>query len=318
MLDTRPTLLRHMEEYKEWCRVRGEVQDQATTVVTPLYHYTNQAAFCGIVGNEEFWFTDINHLNDPSEFRHGCDIAIEALTAHPLRAHKIINFLCDPLADTIRTRFNEIFSMHVASFSALDDNLSQWRAYGDSGRGVAIEFAPAFFGRGPESNIVPDGSLVHPTIVTPMAYDDAMTRAQLQQEIDRAFTTVKELAPVFAMSAPDVGLAFVREFVSLLSLQIMMEACSAKHPGYVAEAEVRLVIHAQRKNLERFVEIRQRNGQPIRFVRQKLRIRDHVTKVLLGPLADAEMEAKVRAVLSDAGLQASQILHRSKLPMRAY
>jgi hypothetical protein len=317
MLDTRPTLHRHMEAYKEWCRVRGELQDQATTVVAPLYHYTNQASFCGIVGNQEFWFTDINHLNDPSEFRHGCDIALEVLAAHPLQADKTVNVLCKPLADTIKTGFNEIFSMHVVSFSALHDDLSQWRAYGDGGRGVAIEFAPKFFGRDPEIDISLDGSPVHPMIVTQMEYNDAVTRRHLQEEIDRALGTFKELAPVFRLSAPEVGLAFVKDFASLLSLQIMMEACSAKHPGYAAEAEVRFMIHAQRKNLERFVETRQRNGEAIRFVRQKLRIRDHVTKVLLGPLADTETEAKVRAALTDAGLQPSQILHRSKLPMRA-
>jgi len=40
------------------------------TPSAPLYHYTTQSGFMGIVSNKEIWATHTQYLNDSKEFLH--------------------------------------------------------------------------------------------------------------------------------------------------------------------------------------------------------------------------------------------------------
>jgi hypothetical protein len=316
MLDTSSILARRIEEFASWCHERGAQQDKATTVTTPLYHYTDLGALKGIICNQEFWFTDILHLNDPSEFVHGTEMALRMVREHPLRSDRGVDFLCKPLEDTIRRRFNEIFAIHIASFSGLNDNLSQWREYGAHGKGVAIALAPAFFARGAGNEIGPDGKPCHPMIVTPMIYDEAVVQGRLRETLDKAFETVRAMMPVFMLTPAEKGVEYMREFASRLSLEILLEALAAKHPTYRAEAEVRLTIASRRSVLAPSIETRVREGQTIPFVRQKLHVRKDISSVILGPLADAATARAARELLAACDLDADRLIRRSKVPMR--
>jgi hypothetical protein len=44
-----------------------------------IYHYTNNIGLKGILETGRLWLTDIFQLNDPSELKHGFDIALAAL-----------------------------------------------------------------------------------------------------------------------------------------------------------------------------------------------------------------------------------------------
>ena len=44
-----------------------------------IYHYTNDIGLKGILETGRLWLTDIFQLNDPSELKHGFDIALAAL-----------------------------------------------------------------------------------------------------------------------------------------------------------------------------------------------------------------------------------------------
>jgi len=316
VLDTSSILARRMEDFASWCHERGVQEDKATAVTRPLYHYTDLGALRGIVGNQEFWFTDILHLNDPSEFRHGADLALSMIRQHPLRSDRGVNFLCEPLEDTIRQRFNEIFAIHVASFSGLHDDLSQWREYGARGKGIAVELAPAFFARGAGNEVGPNGKPSHPMIVTPMIYDEDVVKARLREILDKAFETVRAMMPVLTLTPAEKGVAFMREFASRLSLEIFLEALSAKHGAYRAEAEVRLTIASRRSVLAPAIETRTREGRTIPFVRQSLSVRKDISGVILGPLTDAETEKAIEELLATCELDPARLVRRSKVPMR--
>ncbi len=101
-----------------------------------IYHYCSQTAFFHIIKNHTMFLTHCRFLNDYNEFgwfrklllayldeRHYSDDAVSLLT---------------PLVDLLTEQSQ---NQYLCSFSENDSILSQWRTYGDDGRGFAIGFS---------------------------------------------------------------------------------------------------------------------------------------------------------------------------------
>ncbi len=100
-----------------------------------VYHYCSTEGLFGILDSRSLWATDLFCLNDTSEFSYAIDLAKHCVPVNCyLRPH-----LKSPasLIESFRTAHT-----HVACFSADDDLLSQWRAYGSSGHGFALGLRP--------------------------------------------------------------------------------------------------------------------------------------------------------------------------------
>jgi hypothetical protein len=100
-----------------------------------LYHYTSLKGFISIVESQSLFCTNINFLNDSKEFKYGVEIIRESIRV--IRNNKNANLL-DDLDSSINDLYN--FEKYVTCFSKEGDSLSQWRAYGDNGNGIAIGF----------------------------------------------------------------------------------------------------------------------------------------------------------------------------------
>ncbi|MHB1856482.1 MAG: DUF2971 domain-containing protein, partial [Acidobacteriaceae bacterium] len=106
-----------------------------------LYHYTNDIGLRGILDSGKLWFTSVAFLNDPSELRHGVSLAMDLLDNETAQ-------LCDAqrqFAQGFRSLMPEVVQRikklaFVCSFSQCGDDLGQWRAYADDGRGYALGF----------------------------------------------------------------------------------------------------------------------------------------------------------------------------------
>ncbi len=103
-----------------------------------LYHYTTVDGLVGILGSKVLWATSIRHLNDSSEFRYTVALARYETLQMPWGASGSYAAFLEPFHDTLAGM--EDGTVYVASFSAVPDLLSQWRAYGQPGLGVAIGF----------------------------------------------------------------------------------------------------------------------------------------------------------------------------------
>jgi len=108
---------------------------------TTLYHYTTAAGIYGIVTDKALRATQLQYLNDSSEFMHGLAIARETCRYFLREAHPEdrIAFLKDLLQsldswDTGARTF-------VFSFTEEGDSLAQWRAYCSQG-GHSLGFDP--------------------------------------------------------------------------------------------------------------------------------------------------------------------------------
>lgn len=110
-----------------------------------IYHYCSAETLCAILESRNIRFTDINMLNDETETRWGYSAFEEAATRLikridiPDSIPEITIDFCDSV-DEILSRSQLILHPFVSCFSLDGDNLGQWRAYADDGRGFAIGF----------------------------------------------------------------------------------------------------------------------------------------------------------------------------------
>jgi hypothetical protein len=107
-----------------------------------LYHYTSLESACKILETNKLRASRVYLLNDASEVEYGADIVSECLDSgseipEALRMlfRRGPNGEASEFIRTIRR-----FRFHVFCLSRNPDSLSQWRAYGKSGGGVAIGF----------------------------------------------------------------------------------------------------------------------------------------------------------------------------------
>jgi hypothetical protein len=95
-----------------------------------VYHYTTAGGFAGILEQKAIRATNFSFLNDPTEVKYGKNV-VESEIATLSRG--VSPFFQKFLGDLSRhPTIKTPAEVYVTSFSALDDDLSQWRAYGTS------------------------------------------------------------------------------------------------------------------------------------------------------------------------------------------
>lgn len=104
-----------------------------------IYHYTTQQGILGIVSLQELWATQVHFLNDKNEvfltfklLERELKKQIGQAQSNPVKS----------MLKNIRRHLTCIDQGHIciASFCEEKDLLSQWRGYGNQGKGYAIGF----------------------------------------------------------------------------------------------------------------------------------------------------------------------------------
>lgn len=116
-----------------------------------LYHYCSMEVFLSIIQNKSIWLSDANKTNDPSElnyiFNFFTSTIDECLEKYTDKYTNLIVQKVKAIANT--TVYNLVYEKapiarykknFICCFSEAKDLLSQWRAYGNDGNGVAIGF----------------------------------------------------------------------------------------------------------------------------------------------------------------------------------
>ena len=101
-----------------------------------IYHYSSLQSFLSIIQSQTLFCTNLNYLNDKKEYKFGVEQVLEVVD-------KLIkeNFACNIL-NNFDNEIEEFYKSerYVTCFSRNGDLLSQWRAYANQGKGVAIGF----------------------------------------------------------------------------------------------------------------------------------------------------------------------------------
>jgi len=111
-----------------------------------LYHYSSIDGLCGILKTKSIWASDIQFLNDKSEFKHGVSLISKDLRqisekrAKQKNDDQILGFLKASREFMDQRRALKNFQIFVASFSTKSDLLSQWRGYCPENLGFSLGF----------------------------------------------------------------------------------------------------------------------------------------------------------------------------------
>lgn len=101
-----------------------------------IYHYTSLQGLKSIIETQKIYCTNINFLNDKKEYKYGVDL-IRCIIEN-LKDEDSNILILKMVEENIDLNFNS--ERYVTCFSMNEDLLSQWRAYANHGKGVAIGF----------------------------------------------------------------------------------------------------------------------------------------------------------------------------------
>lgn len=135
-----------LDKFRTWVANYLKGEEGESQINAPLYHYTDGRGLKGILESGRIWFTDYRHLNDPSEVLQGMEFARDVARHLRASADPRARLFLDCFIDMFRhENIETTLQFYIASFSREHDDLGQWRAYADNGRGFAIGFAPHLF-----------------------------------------------------------------------------------------------------------------------------------------------------------------------------
>lgn len=210
-----------------------------------IYHYTSIAGLHGIINSRSVWASDCRFLNDQKELIQAIKMFLNKFDED---SKKILS----------HALFGPGFSLShcVFSLSRSPRVLSQWRSYGDDGRGAAIGFVRKYLkGLGKTSN----------HLLVDCIYDDH--EGFLDSVIERCREDIEALRMMYfdANKAINSFFSLIDDKPKPLS-NLYGELLKVKNPAFKEEQEVRLVISVPRKQ----VQTRVANGLIVPFVEHRI------------------------------------------------
>ncbi len=184
-----------------------------------LYHYTDFAAFDGIIRCAELRLNNILNMNDASEMRlfmNGiCTAVIERLAqeGEDDKVRSAESFFHKELASEFH------YSSYAACFSRYRDDAAQWERYGHFGQGVCI----AFHERLMQKMVAGIASLRE------VYYQEDMREHRLVTDFYQAIKNAKK----FSNHLPQL---------QALMNEAWVQSAAFKHPSFASEREFRLVV----------------------------------------------------------------------------
>jgi hypothetical protein len=214
-----------------------------TPIPRKLWHYTSLQGFQGIVSSKAIFATDFRFLNDREEVTHAFEIAKKIVSETPefepdrfpvrFILKQGINFA---LNGPLQLSQLQVF---VASFTAMEDQLSQWRgySYGTSGASLALDLADQL------NDIRSDSTL---SSFAPCIYDsdqkNILIRYALHHLRDEfAIAWGKHISELRFFTNEEISETF-REAASKMFIDLFRIAALVKNPSFAEEQEWRLVI----------------------------------------------------------------------------
>lgn len=201
-----------------------------------IYHYTNDVGLRGILETGQLWLSDIFNLNDPSELSHGFSHAVNILNGKADKGPPESQLFAKDFSAFHSGGMQQTAHYFVCSFSSDGDDLGQWRAYADNGRGYAL----GFDAKALEEIFTKENGVPIPNNNTfPVTYKDAVLTDIHRQMIDSMFDLIS-LPRGKNMESASVN-AYMKELSVYLSVHALHAALFFKHEAYRNESEYRFL-----------------------------------------------------------------------------
>lgn len=184
-----------------------------------LYHYTDFAAFDGIIRCAELRLNNILNMNDASEMRlfmNGISKAVIEklnLVGETEKLHETEAFFQRELEEEFH------YSAYAACFSKYRDDAAQWERYGHLGQGVCIAFHE---------------DLMQKMVGGAVSFIKVYYQKDMREHylVDEFFQLIRE-TPNFSDILPQMH--------NLMNIA-WVQSAAFKHPSFASEKEFRLVI----------------------------------------------------------------------------
>ncbi len=184
-----------------------------------LYHYTDFAAFDGIIRCAELRLNNILNMNDAAEMRlfmNGiCKAVIEKLSldGEHEKLRKTETFFQKEMAEEFH------YSAYAACFSKYRDDAAQWERYGHLGQGVCIAFHEDLMQK----------MIGGAVSLQEVYYQEDMHEHRLVDEFYQVIKNSKK----FSENMPKL-----QELMN----EAWVQSAAFKHPSFTSEREFRLVV----------------------------------------------------------------------------
>lgn len=280
-----------------------------------IYQYTTDTGLKGILDAGQLWLSDIFYLNDPSELSNGVSYAAKILNDKAETGPPETQVFAKHFGDFLQRGLPSTAHYFVCCFSADGDDLGQWRAYADNGRGYAIGFDAKTL---EDAFCKEDGVPVPTNSAFHITYDNAALSALHRQLVDNMFALIS--MPRGKNLSSSVIAAYMRELSVSLSVQVLRAALFFKHDAYRNEQEYRFMeLHAGGSVPAPSVKRRYRSHELVRYREFDWRRlgAGALKRIVVGPAAD---QAKASRFATDC-LSAFHVgdveIAASRIPYRA-
>jgi hypothetical protein len=278
-----------------------------------LYHYTNDVGLRGILETGNLWLTDILSLNDPSELSHGLAQAVAVLRSKAANGPQEIKLFAADFEDMITLgKVQRSGDYFICCFSAVGDDLGQWRAYADNGRGYAL----GFDARALEDAFIRQANApIQKTF--PVTYNDARL-IEIHRGIIEQMSGLISLPRGRGLSGDSIS-GYMAELYTLITVHALHAGLHFKHEAYSNEQEYRFMQVHPPADQPLVTKLRTRSYSSIRYQEfdWKSAGRNVLKKIVIGPAADvarATACAEESLLLTD---QQAVTIARSAIPYRA-
>lgn len=218
-----------------------------------VYHYCSVETFFAIITNKCLRLSDLNKTNDYMEKKWILKL-IDSLLIECLKEYKIDVDINEPYwySEDINSHmefFRRIMSEYLSGnnpvlitcFSKEKDLLSQWRAYGDDGTGVAIGFNLDILEKLCTSKL--------PITIDDVTYDQEEQKSSIKYDIKFSIEYMMDGVIWDDKIIDDiVKKYFEEEFETLCEVlpdRLEVSSCFIKNPAFMEEKEVRIVYQPQ-------------------------------------------------------------------------
>ncbi len=266
-----------------------------------LFHYTSSDGLIGIIENNNIWNTKINYLNDGLELRLAFQYIRDEIVS--MKKNQDTSRSDDDLNDMLEI-LNSMDGTNVSitSFTAENDQLSQWRGYCKIGEGYSIGF---------------DGRALNQTITTyignhlvPCVYEEEEHKLIIKELINSSILRGRIETRLGIIDLPLSQMHF-KDALLLITPMI-------KDKGFAEEREWRLIdTNLMSYNQAKF---RKGNFSIIPYWEFDIELFDTLKSITIGPTPEPELaEMAIKGLLYKKGLENTEHhidIIRSKIPFR--
>ena len=279
-----------------------------------LYHYTDGAGLKGILESGTLWLSDIFSLNDPSELRHGFSQLVAILDKRSKSGPPETRIFAKDFHNFLKDGLDRSAHYFVLSFSSDVDDLSQWRAYADNGRGYALGFE----GKALETCFTKDGAIPIPNCSTfNVEYKEAVLISLLERMIDRMWHLIS--LPRNKATPRDAINPYMKELSIRLALNGLSASLFFKHAGYISEKEFRFLKIYRGDEVPPGLKQRVRGTETVKYLEFEWRraAAGSLKEIVVGPAAERPKGVKFAKECAKTSNYKRVRTIQSKIPYRA-